>query len=115
MPPRDWTLRITDILDSIAVIREFTAGMDYAAFSHDRKTIDAVLRNFTVIGEAARHMPDDVTAAHPAIPWQDMCDMRNILMHQYFGVNLRIVWDTIHVDLPPLALQLQRILEGNAE
>jgi uncharacterized protein with HEPN domain len=106
MPPRDWALRITDILDSIAAIREFTAGMDYAAFTRDRKTIDAVLRNFTVIGEAARYVPDDVTATFPEIPWQDMRDMRNILMHQYFGVNLRIVWDTIQVNLPPLVPQL---------
>lgn len=68
MPPRDWTLRIADILDAIAAIREFTAGMDYDAFTRDRKTLDAVLRNFTVIGEAARYVPDDVTAAHPEIP-----------------------------------------------
>lgn len=115
MPPRDWALRITDILDSIAAIREFTTGMDYAAFTRDRKTIDATLRNFTVIGEAARHVPDDMTAAYPEVPWQDMRDMRNLLMHQYFGGNLRIVWDTIQFDLPPLVPQLRRILEENAE
>ena len=113
MPPRDWALRITDILDAIAAIREFTAGMDYAAFTRDRKTVDAVLRNFTVIGEAARHVPEEVTAAYPKVPWQDMRDMRNILMHEYFGVSLLIVWDTIQVNLPPLVLQLQHILKEN--
>jgi uncharacterized protein with HEPN domain len=110
MPPRSWVLRVVDILDAIAAIQQFTAGMNYAAFACDRKTLDAVLRNFTVIGEAARHVPDDVTAAYPEIPWQDMRDMRNILMHEYFGVNLRIVWNTIQIYLPPLIIQLQRIL-----
>lgn len=110
MPPRDWQLRIADILDAIAAIQEFTAGMDYGTFTQDRKTVDAVLRNFTIIGEAARHTPDDVTTAHPEIPWQDMRDTRNVIMHGYFGVNLRIVWDTIHDDLPPLIEPLKALL-----
>ena len=59
-------------------------------------------------------MPEDVTAAHPEIPWQDMRDMRNIITHQYFGVNLRIIWDTIQLDLPPLIPQLQHILDETA-
>jgi len=111
MPPRNWTLRVVDILDAIAAIQQFTAGMDFATFTSDRKTLDAVLRNFTIIGEAARHVPDDVIVAYPEIPWQDMRDMRNILMHEYFGVNLRIVWNTVQIYLPPLAPQLQRILD----
>jgi len=111
MPSRDWRLRIADILDAIATIREFTAGMDYDAFVRDRKTVDAVLRNFTIIGEAARHVPDEVTVAHPEIPWQDMRDMRNVIMHAYFGVNLLIVWDTIQSNLPPLAEPLEELLQ----
>jgi len=112
MPSRDWTLRIADILDAIAAIRGFTDGMGYAAFIRDRKTVDAVLRNFTIIGEAARHVPDEVTAAHPEIPWQDMRDMRNVIMHAYFGVNLLIIWDTIQGNLPPLIKPLEELLQG---
>lgn len=111
MPPRNWTLRVVDILDAITAIQQFTVGMDFATFTNDRKTLDAVLRNFTIIGEAARHVSDDVVAAYPEVPWQDMRDMRNILMHEYFGVNLQIVWNTIQIYLPPLVLQLQRILD----
>jgi uncharacterized protein with HEPN domain len=63
MPPRDWKLRIADILNAIAAIQEYTSGMDYPAFIHDRKTVNAVLRNITVIGEVAGYVPESVTAA----------------------------------------------------
>ena len=111
MPPRDWRLRIVDILDAIAVIQEYTAGMDYAAFVRDRKTVDAVLRNITIIGEAAGYVPEDVMAAHPEIPWREMHDMRNVVVHAYFGVNNDILWDTIKINLPPLVEPLRKMRE----
>ena len=109
MPPRDWRLRVTNILDAIAVIQEFTNGMDYEAFVHDRKTVDAVLRNLTVIGEAATYVPEDVITLHPEVPWREMRDMRNVVVHAYFGVNPRIVWDTIQMNLPPLIDLLEHL------
>jgi uncharacterized protein with HEPN domain len=63
--PREWRVRVQDILDSIAAIQTYTVGMDYSAFAQDRKTIDAVLRNITVIGEAANQVPDSVQTASP--------------------------------------------------
>ena len=75
MPPRDWKLRIKDILDGIDSIHEYTKGMEYKAFVADRKTVDAVIQNLSVIGEAASHIPDDVISAHSDIPWRDMRDM----------------------------------------
>lgn len=110
MPPRDWKLRIADILDAIAAIQEFTHDLDYDAFVSDRKTVDAVLRNLTVIGDAATYVPDDIVALHPEVPWREMRDMRNIVVHAYFGVNPRIVWDTIQMNLPPLVPLLRRLL-----
>jgi uncharacterized protein with HEPN domain len=110
MPPRDWRLRITDILDAVASIQEYTRGMDYEAFIHDRRTVDAVLRNLTVIGEAAAYVPDDIAALYSEVPWRDMRDMRNVVVHAYFGVNQRIVWDTIQLNLPPLVPLLRRLL-----
>lgn len=86
--------------------------MDFDGFSKDRKTVDAVIRNFTVIGEASRHVPDEIVERFPSIPWQDMRDMRNIVVHEYFGVSDRILWETIHEDLSPLLSSLSELLES---
>ncbi len=111
MPPRDWKMRIRDILESIEVIREYTAGMDYETFCGDRKTIDAVVRNMIIIGEAANNVPVEVTDAHSEIPWRLMRDFRNVVVHIYFGVDVNIVWDTTQNNLPPLVSLLQKLLE----
>ena len=108
MSRREWRIRVQDILDSIAAIQTYTAGMDYAAFAQDRKTIDAVLRNITVIGEAASQVPDLVQAASPEVPWRDM---RDVVVHEYFGVNRQILWDTIQTNLPPLIPPLHALLD----
>ncbi|CAN5591927.1 DUF86 domain-containing protein [soil metagenome] len=108
--PRNWKLRITDILDAITAIQEYTAGMEYEHFMHDRKTIDAVLRNLTIIGEAVNHIPEEVIQNYPEIPWADMSGMRNVVVHIYFGVNLQIVWDTLQINLPPLVKSLEKLL-----
>ena len=110
MPPRDWRLRLRDILDAIAAIQEYTAGMDFESFCRDRKTVDAVVRNFTVIGEAAVHIDLEEANAHPEIPWRVMRDMRNVVVHRYFGIDRRIVWDTLREDLPPLAALLEPLV-----
>ena len=109
---RDWKLRIEDILEAISKIFRYTEGMDYERFAADELRVDAVLRNFTVIGEATRHIPDEITSKYPEVPWDKMRGMRNIVVHEYFGVSLRIIWDTIQEDLPPLVPLLEKILEG---
>ena len=111
MPARGWSLRINDILDAIAAIEGFTQGMDLATFAGDRRTIDAVLHNLMAIGEGANHVPDDVVLAHPEIPWRDMRDMRNVVVHEYFGVNKEIIWDTVCLNPPPLVEPLRRLSE----
>jgi len=111
MPPRKWNLRIRDILASIERIIEYTRNLDFEQFRSDTKTFDAVVRNFEIIGEAATHVPEEIVAIHPEIPWQDMRDMRNVLAHEYFGINENIVWDTIQDDLLPLVPQLKSLLE----
>jgi uncharacterized protein with HEPN domain len=85
--------------------------MTYEAFTADRKTVDAVIRNLIVIGEAAGRVPDDVALAHPEIPWKDMRDMRNLVIHEYFGVSDKILWDTLQRDLTPLLLLLKPLLK----
>lgn len=111
MPRRKWNLRISDILESVERIFEYTQGMDFEQFKDDTKTIDAVVRNFEIIGEAASHIPEEISRTHPEIPWRDMRDMRNILTHEYFGINENIVWNTIQDDLPPLIPLLQKLLK----
>jgi len=110
MPPRDWKMRIEDILDAIAAIQEYTFDMTAEVFAGDRRTVDAVLRNITIIGEAAGNVPVEVAEAHPEVPWKVMREFRHVVVHVYFGVRLSIVWDTIQNDLPPLVPPLKRLL-----
>ncbi len=110
---RDWSERVRDILNAIAEIDAFVAGHDRAAFTRDARTVKAVLADFAIIGEAARHVPEDVCIAHPDVPWRQMRDMRNIVVHAYFAVEPSIVWDTIVNDLPKLRASLQELLEGD--
>lgn len=88
MPPRQWRLRIEDMLDSAHAIEEFVEGLDFDAFRNDRKTVDAVVRNIEVIGEAARYVPETVRGQLKDIPWTDVIGMRSVLIHEYFGVDL---------------------------
>ena len=105
--------RCQDILDAIAEIRQFTQGMDFDAFRADPRTIKAVELNFIVIGEAASHIPDPFQHSHPEVPWNLMKAMRNRLVHVYFSVDPRIVWDTLTNNLPPLVEPLMKLHSEN--
>jgi len=102
MSPRLWEHRVADILDAIGKIQDYVKGMKFADFQSDPKTVDAVIRNFIVIGEAARSVPKEITDKYPGVPWRLMGDMRNFAIHEYWGVELRTIWETIKKDLPPL-------------
>ncbi len=110
MPPRDWRLRIEDILDAAGRIARYVAGKDLNAFASDDLTLDAVSRCFGIIGEAAAHVPVDVVTAHPEIPWADMRAMRNIVVHEYFGVTNETLWKTAREDLPAIVEPLRKLL-----
>ena len=112
MSRRLWKHRITDVLDSIKKIQKYVEEMEFEDFQKDEKTIDAVIRNFIVIGEAARHVPDDISIKYANIPWRLMGDMRNFAVHEYWGVELRTIWKTIQDDLPPLVPALSRLIDS---
>jgi uncharacterized protein with HEPN domain len=109
-------LRVTDflghILDAIQRINRYIETMDLNTFLRDERTQDAVIRNLEIIGEAARnierHYPN-FAAEHVVVPWGIAYEMRNVLAHGYFMVDLQIVWKTIHNDLPVLAEQIIRL------
>jgi uncharacterized protein with HEPN domain/predicted nucleotidyltransferase len=111
MPRRAWTGRVEDILDAAAAIADYTEGMTFDTFTADRRTVDAVVRNVGIIGEAARHVPEDIRQRYPAVPWAKMYDMRNVVVHDYPGVDLTIVWEVVRNYLPPLVPVLREILE----
>jgi uncharacterized protein with HEPN domain len=105
-------LRVRDLLLAIQRIAEYTQGMTYATFSTDNRTIDAVVRNIAIIGEASRALPEDFKAAHSHLPWREMADMRNVVVHMYHLVDASILWQTIQQDLPPLVQSLELLVSG---
>ena len=114
MSSRDWRLRVKDILNAISSIQESTANMTFEEFVAEEIIVKAVLSDFIVMGEAARNIPTEVQARYPQIAWLPMRDMRNVMTHEYFQVDLEIVWDSIQSDLSPLASQLQNLLESES-
>jgi uncharacterized protein with HEPN domain len=102
-------LYLEDIKESIAKIQRYVQGQTHADFVNDDKTVDSVVRNLEVIGEAARSMPEDVKESHPEVPWDEIIGMRNKIAHEYFGIDHQIIWKTIQDDLPLLLKQINRI------
>lgn len=113
MPPRDWAFRIQDILDAIAKIERYIAGVDFDTFENDEELMDAVIHNLTVIGEASNRMPDDIRRLHPEIPWRQMIDLSNFTVHAYWNLLPSVIWDTIQNDLPPLVGPLSNLLPSD--
>ncbi|MGD6806238.1 MAG: HepT-like ribonuclease domain-containing protein [Candidatus Bathyarchaeia archaeon] len=99
---RDSQVYLEDILDAINSIETYTKGLTYADFVSDRKTVDAVIRNFEIIGEATKHVPLAIRREYPNVPWKDMAGMRDKLIHGYFGVHLEVIWKTVKERLPAL-------------
>jgi len=108
---RDWRDRIDDIIEAASRILEYTADLDRESFRANGLVVDAVLRNFEVVGEAARNVPPDIEIRHPYVPWKAMRAMRNVLAHAYFDVDLDVVWQTIQDDIPGLPALLATVLD----
>ncbi len=110
MSPRSWQERIDDIIEAIAEIQAFVRPMTFEQFAADAKTMKAVALDFIVIGEAASRVPDEVVEANPEVAWHLMRGMRNRLVHDYFGMDPQVIWETALHDLPPLVESLKQII-----
>jgi uncharacterized protein with HEPN domain len=92
-------------------ILDYTAGYEYNRFAKDTKTIDAVVRNIEIIGEASKYLPDDIKELDSQIPWKAIAGMRDKLVHDCFGVDIRFVWNTIKEDVPFLNGRIVNLLD----
>ncbi len=106
---------LSDIQEAIRRIKAYTAGMTYQAFLEDTKTQDAVLRNLEIIGEATKNLSKELRERYPQIPWKAMAGVRDRLIHEYFGVNLDIVWQIVSAELPEVASQVASILQKEGD
>ncbi|WP_041279262.1 HepT-like ribonuclease domain-containing protein [Desulfobacula toluolica] len=107
MSHRSWKFRIEDIIEALDRIFHYVKDLNYDGWMKDQKTIDAVIRNLEIIGEAAANVPQEIQDLYVDIPWYQMKGMRNILIHEYFGVDNDVLWNTIKKDLPVLMEKLQ--------
>ena len=101
---------LADILNAIIEVDEFINGMTFDTFVEDRKTINAVIRSLEVLGEATKHIPSQFRNKHPEIPWSKMAGMRDVLIHDYMGVDLMTVWKVAKERLPEIRPMAEKLV-----
>jgi uncharacterized protein with HEPN domain len=112
MTKRQLSEFLQDILDAIADIEVFTDGIDFETFRVNREKILAVVKSIEILGEAVKRIPDDIRSQHPQIPWKAVAGMRDMLVHQYWGIDVNVVWATVHEGLPPLKAVIVEITKN---
>lgn len=108
---RDPILYLEDIVLSMKRVQEYIEGLDFQHFKWDYKTVDAVIRNFEIIGEAAKNLPNQIKDNYPSIPWEEMYRLRNRISHEYFGIDYEIIWDIVTRHLPSNFIDVQAALD----
>lgn len=111
MSKRDWKLYFEDILGSIKKIESYISNLSYDDFIKDNKTVDAVVRNLEIIGEAGRQIDEDTKKKYDDIPWKEIVGFRNKVIHGYFVIDFEIIWQIITYDLLELKQKIEKVLE----
>ena len=109
---KDPEVFLSHILESIDLIEGYSEGITLVEFIESPQLQDAIIRRIEIIGEAVKNLPEDFKKDHPEIAWQKIAGMRDVLIHQYFGVDLALTWDVIQSDIPDLKRNISRIREG---
>lgn len=107
---RTYRMYLEDIQLSMNRIAEYIDGLTFAQFKKDYKTVDAVIRNFEIIGEAAKNIPNEIKNKYPQIPWSEMYLLRNKVSHEYFGIDYEIIWDVATFYLPENKDDIDKII-----
>jgi uncharacterized protein with HEPN domain len=108
---RSYQFYLEDMLLSMERIQEYIEGLEFIQFKQRYMVVDAVIRNFEVIGEASKHVPDAITNKYPEIPWKKMYKLRNIVTHEYFGIDYEVIWEVAKNDLPQNYADLKTLVE----
>ena len=108
---RAYILYLEDMLQSMNRIEEYLESMDFKAFKKTYMVVDATIRNFEVIGEAAKNVPTHIRLKYPEIPWTKMYGLRNLITHEYFGIDYEMIWEIARRNLPQNKIDLEEILE----
>ena len=112
MSKRDDRLLLEDMAEAVDKILRYTEGKSFQEWRSDELLQDAVIRNFEVLGEACRHLSHAIVNTHADTDWKGIRDFRNLLVHEYFGVDPTIVWDIISIELPKLKDKLADLLKS---
>ena len=108
---RNYQIYLEDILLSMKRIIEYIGDRDFEEFKENNMVVDAVVRNFEIIGEATNNLPDEVKDRHPDMPWRKMYGLRNVVSHEYFGIDYEMIWEIAKKNLPDNIKEIKRILD----
>ena len=108
---RNYHIYLEDILISMKRIIEYIGDKDFEEFRENNMVVDAVVRNFEIIGEATNNLPDEVKDRHSEIPWRKMYGIRNVVSHEYFGIDYEMIWEIAKKNLPNNIREIERIID----
>ena len=109
---RDYVLFLEDILDALEKIENYTKNLSFTEFADNGMAVDAVIRNFELIGEATKNVPEEIKEKYPEVEWKEAAGFRDVLIHDYFGIDLEAIWDTIKKNLLSFKRHILKVLKS---